>query len=181
MVQRKELGRKVHDIFKPETVLALRRLHEAQGMRTIWDSQMGQRIIVEHDEEGNLARIMAHKHDGERGAEITPWWWETACCPMLEPDDVLENMNQSHPLRVEYTAGGSPRYMWLPWLCNPLDNDDSSRLSDGNAPSRRCVGDPPAEVPAPPEQENMWGHETVHEGIGQWMNYISRKLCRPFG
>ena len=151
-MHRAALGRRAHLIYEPEAVLALRQFHQDQGMRTIWDTQMGQRIIVDHDEDGNLARIMVHEQDGERGIAIDPAWWATACCPMLEPDDVRDSMNQEHPLRVEYTAGGSPRYMWMPWLCNPFYNDDLSSLS-GNALPRRCVGYP--SEAAPPEQENM--------------------------
>ena len=126
-------------------------------MRTIWDSQMRQRIIVDHDENGDLARIMVHEQDGERGIAIDPFWAETTTGPMLEPDDVLYHMCRLHPLRVEYTVGGQPSYMWMPWLCNPFDNDDLSSLS-GNALPRRCVGYP--SEAAPPEQENTGARDS---------------------
>ena len=168
MVQRKELGKTKHYLGEPETVLALRRLHEAQGMRTIWDSQMGQRIIVDRDENGDLERIMVHEQDGERGTVIEPaWWWCNACCKQLEPYDILDNMGQGHPLRVEYNRCGYARDMWLPWVFDLLDGGDAPRtpqicFSDamGGYTKVRGIGPVAADI-EPPEQEDMSDPETV--------------------
>ena len=122
---------------------------------------MGQRIIVDHDARGNLDRIMVHEHDGGRGTVIIPAWWEAACCIRLEPYDVLDNMGQGHPLRVEYDAYGYASDMWLPWVFDLLDNDDPPRtpqicFSDamGGYTQVRGIGPVAADI-EPPEQEDM--------------------------
>ena len=107
-------------------------------MRTIWDSQMRQRLILDYDEHGDLARIMFHEQDGVRGIAIDPAWGND---PELQPELVMDHMCRRHPLRVEYAIGGQPSRIWMPWLCNPCDDDDVSS-HPGNALPRRCVGYP---------------------------------------
>ena len=125
-------------LHEGHAVLALRWHHLRQGMRTIWDSQMRQRIILDYDEHGDLARIMFHEQDGVRGIAIDPAWGND---PELQPELVMDHMCRSHPLRVEYGIGGQPSSIWIPWLCNPWDNDDVSSHPQ-NALPRRCVGYP---------------------------------------
>ena len=60
-------------LYEKDAVLALREHHLSQGMQTIWDSQSQQRLIVDHDEHGDLARIMVVQHRGPRGIGIDPY------------------------------------------------------------------------------------------------------------
>ena len=131
-------------LYEQDAVLALRRHHLSQGMRTIWDSQSRQRLIVDHDEHGDLARIMVVQHRGPRGIGIDPYHahvMRDTTGPVVHAHDVLDHMCRHHPLRVEYDVAGQPESMWMPWLSNPCDNDDFYAF-DANAPPPRCVGYP---------------------------------------
>ena len=112
-------GSRYHETY--EGNLTLRRMLREQGMKTLWDRRSNHPIIVEHDEEGNLARVMAPEHEGERGTAISPREREKAdVCREHDPPDVLRNMGQGHPLWVEYKDCGALGNMWIPmWRCSP--------------------------------------------------------------
>ena len=99
-----------------------------QGMTTIWDTQSGHPLIVEYDEYGRLERISVPEHEGERCTVISPREREQAdVCREHDPPDVLMNMGQGHPLRVEYKDCGAVGNMWIPmWrLSHELLNERS--------------------------------------------------------
>ena len=108
-----------------------------QGMTTIWDTLSGHPIIVEYDENGYLERISVPEHEGERGTVISPEEGEHSdVCREHDPPDVLMNMGQGHPLRVEYKDCGAVGNMWIPmWrlsheLVNEMSCDGEVYLQD---------------------------------------------------
>ena len=108
--------------------LTHRGLLRTQGMTTIWDTLSGHPIIVEYDENGYLERISVPEHEGERGTVISPEEGEHSdVCREHDPPDVLMNMGQGHPLRVEYKDCGAVGNMWIPmWrLSHELINERS--------------------------------------------------------
>ena len=112
-------GSRYHETY--EGNMALRGLLREQGMKTIWDTHSGHPLIVEYDENGQLGRVMVPEHEGERGTVISPEEREHAdVCREHDPPDVLLNMGQGHPLRVEYKDCGAVGNMWIPmWRCSP--------------------------------------------------------------
>ena len=132
-------------LYKKDAVLALREHHFSQGMRTIWDSQSRQRLIVDHDEHGGLARIMVVEHHGPRGIGIDPYHahvMRDTTGGVVRAGDVHEHMYRFHPLRVGYDVAGQPEAMWMPWLSNPCDYEDFYHFR-GHDLAPRCVGYPP--------------------------------------
>ena len=123
-----ELGSCYHNSHKGN--LALRRMLQTQGMRTIWDRRSNHPIIVEHDKFGKLAHIMVSEHGGERGTYIMSHGDDHD-----DPRRVIKNMGQGHPLRVEYNPNGSVKHMWIPlwgfsheFLTAEPPSDDDSRM-----------------------------------------------------
>ena len=79
-----------------------------------------------------------------------------------DPENVIRNMGQGHPLRVEYEESGVVRHMWIPlWEGSPEvlnanepSDDDSwmcvSAASADDAPEALPVGTPVADGGVPP-------------------------------
>ena len=117
-------------------------LQQELGLQTIWDHSSGHPIFVEHDNEGNLARVMVLNSDTHPPIAV-------ATCN--GPQEVWNQMGQEHQVRVQYSDTGFPTNIWVPWWAGaPRPDPDESPVPDPDYWS--CCGpyasDPPwAESP----------------------------------
>ena len=96
-------------------------LKQELGLQTIWDHSSGHPIFVEHDNEGNLARVMVLNSETH-----TPIAMETCS----GPQEVLNQMGQGHPVRVQYSDTGFPKNIWVPWWAGLTPRGDESPVPD---------------------------------------------------
>ena len=91
-------------------------LQQELGLQTIWDHSSGHPIFVEHDNEGNLARVMVFNSDTHPPIAV-------ATCN--GPQEVWNQMGQEHQVRVQYSDTGFPTNIWVPWWAGTPRGDES--------------------------------------------------------